>query len=246
MRMIRRHNLNDSKEFFDFKEFLDSKGFFPTRRRRWVAVIGGAVIPIGLALIAAPAVAQGETKSSAEVSAQVDELAKQRGDLVNRLKGLKDRIDGATSVINKRADAANVAKDSIEELRAIVSPLLAAVADNGEISQLGVKALNNAINRKTALERDMRFTPDERQRLVAAWEVRIKATADANAELEKARAKFLQLMYTLQTKEDLIGEWAAIAAQDEVIAAIRDLTTALKETSVDVKNFIALLEGTGA
>jgi len=43
----------------------------------------------------------------------------------------------------------------------------------------------------------------------------------------------------------LIGEWAAIAAHDEVINAVRELTAALNETSVDVKNFIALLEGTG-
>jgi hypothetical protein len=239
MRTNRRRSLSDSKEL------LNASARYPVRRASWI-VVAGLVIPAGLVLAVSPATAQAESKSSAEVSAQVDELAKERGDLVNRLKGLKDKLDGATSVINKRADAANVAKDSIEELRAIVSPLLAAVADNGEISQLGVKALNNAINRKTALERDMRFTPDERQRLVAAWDVRIKATAEENAELEKARTKFLQLMYTLQTKEDLIGEWAAIAAQDEVIAAIRDLTTALKATSVDVKNFIALLEGTGA
>jgi uncharacterized protein YoxC len=214
--------------------------------RKFAAVpLLGLALGMALVLAAAPAGAQSEPKSSAEVSAQVDELAKQRADLVNRLKGLKDRIDGASSLINKKADAADVARSTIEELRAIVSPLLAAVADNGDIAQLAAKALNNAIARKTALEHDMRFTPDERQRLVAAWDIRIKATADANAELEKARAKFLQLMYVLQTKEDLIGEWAAIAAQDEVISAVRDLTVALNQTSADVKNFIALLEGVG-
>jgi len=201
----------------------------------------------GMALVfgVAPVRAQTEAKSSAEVSAQVEELAKQRADLVSRLKGLKDKIDGASGLINKKADAADVARSTIEELRAIVSPLLAAVADNGDIAQLAAKALNNAVARKTALERDMRFTPDERQRLVAAWDIRIKATADANAELEKARTKFLQLMYVLQTKEDLIGEWAAIAAHDEVINAVRELTVALNQTSVDVKNFIAFLEGVG-
>jgi septal ring factor EnvC (AmiA/AmiB activator) len=214
--------------------------------RKFAAIpLLGFALCTALVVAVSPASAQSEPKSSAEVSAQVDELAKQRADLVNRLKGLKDRIDSASSLINKKADAADVARSTIEELRAIVSPLLAAVADNGDIAQLAAKALNNAVARKTALEHDMRFTPDERQRLVAAWDIRIKATADANAELEKARAKFLQLMYVLQTKEDLIGEWAAIAAQDEVINAVRDLTVALNQTSVDVKNFIALLEGVG-
>jgi hypothetical protein len=215
-------------------------------RRNQIFILRAALIPALLSTASLPALAQADPKSSAEVSGQVEELAKQRADLVTRLKGLKGKIDSAGSIVSKKANAADVARETIEELRSVVSPLLAAVADNGEISRLGVTALKNATDRRTAIERDLRFTPEERQRLVSAWEVRIKATAEANAELEKARAKFLALMYTLQTKEDLIGEWAAVAAQDEVITAIRDLTTALNETSVDVKNFIALLEGAGS
>jgi hypothetical protein len=216
------------------------------RRGRTLSVLRTALVPVLLLAASLPALAQADPKSSAEVSSQVAELAKQRADLVTRLKGLKGKIDDAGSIVSKKANAADVARETIEELRAVVSPLLAAVADNGEISRLGVSALKNATDRRTAIERDMRFTPEERQRLVSAWDVRIKATTEANAELEKARAKFLALMYTLQTKEDLIGEWAAVAAQDEVISAIRDLTMALNETSVDVKNFIALLEGAGS
>jgi len=197
-------------------------------------------------VVVAPTIVRAESASSADVAAQVDELARQRAELVTRLKGLKGKIDSAGDLIGRKAGAAEVARATVEELRAVVSPLLAAVADNGDISQLAMKALKNASDRKAALERDTRFTPDERARLVAAWDVRIKATAEANVELEKARTKFLQLMYTLQTKEDLIGEWAAIAAQDEVINAMHELTAALNETSVDVKNFIALLEGAGS
>jgi uncharacterized protein YoxC len=209
-------------------------------------LLGATLLPIAISMASATAFAQAEPKTSAEVSAQVEEFAKQRSDLVKRMKDLASKIDSAGSTINQKASAADIAKGAIEELRSVVSPLLAAVSDNGEISQLGAKALKNAIDRKAAIERDTRFTPEERQRLVTAWEARIKATADANAELERARAKFLALMYTLQTKEDLIGEWAAIAAQDEVINAIRELTEALNETSTDVKNFIAYLEGPGA
>jgi hypothetical protein len=224
----------------------DDRKTYLKRRQNPSFYVGRMVLALVLAAMMASAPAHAQSKSSAEVSAQVEEFAKQRTDLIGRLKSLQGKIDSAGSTIKQKANAADVARASIEELRAIVSPLLAAVADNGEIAQLGAKALKNAADRKTALERDMRFTPDERQRLVAAWDARVKATAEANAELDKARAKFLQLMYVLQTKEDLIGEWAAIAAQDEVIKAIRELTVALNETSVDVKNFIALLEGTGA
>jgi hypothetical protein len=211
-----------------------------------MSVLRTTLIPFLLLMASVPALAQADPKSSAEVSGQVEEMAKQRADLVTRLKSLKAKIDSAGGIVNTKANAADVARATIEELRSVVSPLLAAVADNGEIAQLGVTALKNATDRRAALERDLRFTPEERQRLVSAWDARIKATAEANAELEKARAKFLALMYTLQTKEDLIGEWAAVAAQDEVITAIRELTTALNETSADVKNFIALLEGAGS
>jgi uncharacterized coiled-coil DUF342 family protein len=216
------------------------------RPRPLFRLLSATLLAIAFLAGSPTAFAQAESKTSAEVSAQVEEFAKQRSDLVARMKGLASKIDNAGSTINKKADAADVARKTIEELRSVVSPLLAVVADNGEISQLGAKALKNAMVRKAALERDTRFTPEERQKLVAAWDARIKATMEANAELEKARAKFLALMYTLQTKEDLIGEWAAIAAQDEVIDAIRELTAALNETSADVKNFIAFLEGTGA
>jgi len=221
---------------------------WPTGRRfpSPLAFLRAVVIPMMVLAGALPALAQADPKSSAEVSGQVAELAKQRADLVARLKSLKGKIDSAGGVVTQKANAADVARETIEELRSVVSPLLAAVADNGEIAQLGVAALKNATDRRAALERDLRFTPEERQRLVAAWDARVKATTEANAELEKARAKFLALMYTLQTKEDLIGEWAAVAAQDEVINAIRELTTALNETSADVKNFIAFLEGAGS
>src|ERR1043166_9378260 len=183
-----------------------------------------------------------QAKNSAEAAAQADEFNKQKGELLTRLKELKGKIDNAGSAINKKEKTPEEARQTIEEMRAVVSPLLAAVADNGDISQLGAKALKNAKDRKAALERDQRFSAEDRQKLVDAWERRVKATADAMAELEKARIKFLGLLLTLQSKEDLIGEWAAIKAQDEVIATIKQLTDALNDTSTDVQNFIAWLE----
>jgi chromosome segregation ATPase len=206
-----------------------------------------AAVAAPLLLIAVwtgPALAQAESKS-AEAVAQTDEFNRQRGDLLNRLKDLKSKIDNAGIAMNQKADAPEVARQAIEDMRAVVSPLLAAVADNSDIAKLGAKALKNATDRKAALERNPHFTPEERQKLVDAWAKRIKTTADEMAELDKARAKFLKLMTALQDKEELIGEWAAIRAQDEVIATIRQLTQTLNETSADVSNFIAGLESPG-
>lgn len=197
-----------------------------------------------IALWTGPVLAQAESKS-AEAVAQTDEFNRQRGDLLNRLKDLKSKIDNAGIAMNQKADAPEVARQAIEDMRAVVSPLLAAVADNSDIAKLGAKALKNATDRKAALERNPHFTPEERQKLVDAWAKRIKTTTDEMAELDKARAKFLKLMTALQDKEELIGEWAAIRAQDEVISAIRQLTQTLNETSADVSNFIAGLESPG-
>jgi DNA-binding FrmR family transcriptional regulator len=210
-------------------------------------LLWAAIVPLAfVAFSVAPALAQSETKSSHDVAAQTDEFNRQKGDLLNRLKELKGKIDSAEQVVVKKGDASDVARQTIESMRAVVSPLLATVADNGEISQLGARALKNAKDRKAALEKDPRFSPEERQKLAAAWEGRVKATSDALAELEKVRMKFFEVMTNLQSKEDLIGEWAAIKAQDEVIATIKQLTKSLKDTSVDVQNFIAMLEAPGS
>jgi hypothetical protein len=164
-----------------------------------------------IAVWTGPVLAQAESKS-AEAVAQTDEFNRQRGDLLNRLKDLKSKIDNAGIAMNQKADGPEVARQATGDMRA---------------------------------ERNPHFTPEERQKLVDAWAKRIKTTADEMAELDKARAKFLKLMTALQDKEELIGEWAAIRAQDEVIAAIRQLTQTLNETSADVSNFIAGLESPG-
>jgi hypothetical protein len=201
---------------------------------------------VQLLALSGSVLAQDSRPSSAEAASQADEFARQKNELLIRLKELKSKIDGAGAVLTKKANAPAAAQEAIGEMRAVVSPLLAAVADNGELALLGTRALKNAADRRKALETDGRFSPEDRVKLVEAWDKRIKETGDALSELEKARVKFLQLLTTLQSKEDLIGEWAALKAQDEVVATIRQLTQALTETSVEVKNFITWLESPGS
>jgi len=161
------------------------------------------------------------------------------------LKELQSKIDGASRAIESQANAAEVARDAIEELREVVSPLLAAVADNGEVSQLGVRALKNAVDRKQALANDPQLTDEQRQILTRDWELRIQATTDAVGELERERIKFHQLMLYLQNQEHFIGELEAIKKQDEVIKTIKDLAKALGDMSVDVNNIITSLTRPG-
>ena len=39
-----------------------------------------------------------------------------------------------------------------------------------------------------------------------------------------------------------MAEWAALEAQDEVVAVVEQLTQSFSETSANIQNFIALLE----
>src|ERR1700724_1801592 len=48
------------------------------------------------------------------------------------------------------------------ELRDLVSSLLGAVADNGEVAQLGAKALEHARAKQKSLAADTRYTPEQR------------------------------------------------------------------------------------
>ncbi|MGD1037860.1 MAG: hypothetical protein ABR878_11830 [Roseiarcus sp.] len=204
--------------------------------------VHGVLIVLLMAGLAAPVptvYAQDDAKASADAAKQAEEFGHQKIDIIAKLKELKSRIDAASQSITAQANAPQVAQDAIEELRGVVMPLLAAVADNGEVAQLGRKALNNANARKKALASNPQLTEEQRQLLTDAWELRIKATTAAVADLEKERMKFLQLMTYLQNQELFIAELAAIQQQDEVIKTIKELAKALSETSDDVSNIMA-------
>jgi DNA-binding FadR family transcriptional regulator len=213
------------------------------RTQRIAIALCGVLVPaIILCEAIAPAHAQSSPKSSAEIVGQADEFNKQRTDLLERLKEFNKTINSTVALVKQKANAEEQARQTIVELRTIISPLLAQVADNGEIAELGERVLKNAIDRKKLLEQDPRVPEEDRPKLVAAWEQRIQRSREAKAELEKARLRFLDVMTLLQSKEFVIGEWAAIRAHDEALAAIEKLTVALNETSSDVDKFIAWLE----
>ncbi len=107
-------------------------------RRYLVAALLTLMLLSGAALLAAkPAGAQTDLKQnpSADVqfSQQLDELKKSFGEVGRQIDESAKSIDTIKSPEQGRK--------SIEELRGQVAKLLDAVADNGEISRLGAKAL---------------------------------------------------------------------------------------------------------
>src|SRR5688572_5100085 len=107
------------------------------------AIISLALLAFAALLAAAPVRAQADAKpgasADAQFSHQLDELKKSFADVGRQIDESAKSIDTIKSPEEGRK--------SIEELRGQVSKLLSAVADNGEISALGTKALGLKIGR---------------------------------------------------------------------------------------------------
>src|SRR5215475_1094564 len=194
-----------------------------------------ALIAAAIALPGIPAFAASD--ADADAFAPVEEYARKVEEFTKNAPNLQKKIEEGTKSIDALADAAK-ARDELEQLRGVVAELLGRVSDNGELSKLGAKALDNARNKLKALEADTRFKPEERQLLVDQWRELIRQTARAAEDLDKARAEFAELIRTLQTREDFIDELLQIKRAAEAIKVMRQLTSDLREASEKLKTLI--------
>jgi chromosome segregation ATPase len=217
-----------------------SRHFFAVGRSprlvRVTAAVGLLVVTTaGLALADTSQSASGGGRTDAvapveEFSRQLDELKKTFGDLNKRIDSGAKTIDNATDPVASRKQ--------LDDLRAIVSALLGSVADNGEVAQLGAKALEHAHAKEKSLREDTRFTPEQRDFLLRQWEKLARDTQTATAELDAARAHFAKVLRTLQTNDDYIDELMEIRQGDEALKVVRDLAKQIHEASDMLTNFI--------
>jgi len=196
---------------------------------------------IGLLLATTPAFADASSSASPaagsdavapveEFSRQLDQLKKNFADLNKRIESSAKTIDNATDPVASRKE--------LDELRAIVSALLGSVADNGEVAQLGAKALEHARAKEKSLRDETRFTPEQRDFLLRQWEKLARDTQAATAELDDARARFAKVLRTLQTNDDYIGELMEVRQGNEALKVVRDLAQQIHEASDMLNNFI--------
>jgi chromosome segregation ATPase len=150
-----------------------------------------------------------------EFSRQLDELKKSFVELNKRIEESAKAIDGATDPQASRKE--------IAELRELVGSLLGAVADNGEVAQLGAKALEHARAKQKSLAAETRFTPEQRAFLLRQWDRIARETEAATAELDNARGRFAKVLRTLQTNDDYVAELMEIRQGEEALKVVRDL-----------------------
>ena len=198
----------------------------------------------------APGLALAEEASSAPggkitAGSPVDEFSQQLEDFQKSVPNLTQRIQDGAGVIDSATDI-DKARAEIDSLRQDVSTLLAAVADNGPIAQLGAKALNHIHDKLRALAQDGRFKPEERQYLLDQWQRLQAQTEDATKELQDARAQFAGLLQTLQSNEDFIGELIEIRQAEKALEVIRHLTHDIRDASAQLNKLIGGIKPPGA
>jgi uncharacterized protein YeeX (DUF496 family) len=202
-----------------------------------------AFIAVAMALSAAlamppqPAQAQAQPPAQSDAITPVEEYARQVDQLKKSYPDLAKRIEDGAKTIDEVTDVSKARKE-IEELRAIVSNMLAAVSDNGTVSQLGAKALAHARGKLRTLDQEARFSKDERLFLIDLWRKIITETELASDDLDNARKEFAELLRTLQTREDFIDELMQVRRAAEAIRVIRELTREIRDASDKLKSLI--------
>jgi DNA repair exonuclease SbcCD ATPase subunit len=205
-------------------------------------LFGATMLSLALfALPQAPASAQvdGKVGSTAD-----SEFSQQLGELKKSFADVGRTIDESAKSIDTVQNPEQGRK-SIEELRDQVSTLLNAVADNGEISRLGAKALSVADEKLKSLDREARFKPEEKQYLVNRWRELKTATEAAIKDLDGARKDFSELLRSLQTSEDYINELMQIREHEKALQVIHQLSDGIRDASVKLKKLLGAIQPPG-
>jgi chromosome segregation ATPase len=214
--------------------------------------IACARLPLVMAALVAAALAlpgslarADDAGNAGSTASPVDEFSKQLEDFQKSVPDLNKRIQDSASTIDRTSDVAK-ARAEIDQLREEVSALLGAVADNGPVSQLGVKALAHINDKLKELQQDTRFKPEERQYLIGQWQALQSQTEAATKELDDARGQFAGLLQTLQQNEDFIGELLEIRQAERALEVIRSLSHDIRDASNQLNKLIGGIKPPGA
>jgi DNA repair exonuclease SbcCD ATPase subunit len=204
--------------------------------RAWATWCGSAALAfLVMAIPPRPGLAQAAPKPDAV--APVEEFSRQLDELKKSFVDLNKRIEESAKAIDRATDP-QASRKEIEELRELVGSLLGAVADNGDVAQLGAKALEHARAKQKSLAADTRFSAEQRAFLLRQWDRIARETEAATTELDNARGRFAKVLRTLQTNDDYVAELMEIRQGEEALKVVRDLAKQIHEASDMLNNFI--------
>jgi chromosome segregation ATPase len=215
---------------------------------------GAASFPVAALLACALTLASGAARAeetnggrttASSIPSPVGEFSQQLEAFQNSVPDLNKSIQDTAGTIDSATDVEK-ARTEIDKLRETVSALLAAVSDNGPVSQLGAKALDHIHDKLKRLAQDNRFKPEERQFLIDQWRKLEAQTEGATKELDDARAQFAGLLQILQDNEDFISELLEIRQAEKALEVIRHLTHDIRDASTQLNKLIGGIKRPGA
>jgi DNA repair exonuclease SbcCD ATPase subunit len=194
-------------------------------------------LAVFLMIAIAPRPGFAQVAQKPDAIAPVEEFSRQLDELKKSFVELNKRIEESAKSIDRATDP-QASRKEIAELRELVGSLLGAVADNGDVAQLGAKALEHARAKQKSLAGDTRFTAEQRAFLLRQWDRIARETEAATTELDNARGRFAKVLRTLQTNDDYVAELMEIRQGEEALKVVRDLAKQIHEASDMLNNFI--------
>ena len=207
------------------------------------AFVAAALLIVALA--PGPLSAQAERNAAPDLRTADDEFSRQLSELKRTFGDLSKKFEESAQSID-RLDSAEAARKEIEDLREHVGRLLGAVADNGTVWSLGVKALSRAEDKLKSLDQETRYKPEDKAFLIERWRELKGTTESAIRELEGARKDFAELLRKLQTSEDFIDELLQIREHQRALEVIHKLTDGIRDASDKLKKLLGAIKTPGA
>ena len=208
-----------------------------TMIRAWAKRGWPAALAVLLVLAGPPRPGLAQAAQTPDAVKPVEEFSRQLEELKKSFVDLNKRIEQSAKTIDRATDP-QASRKEIEELREYVGTLLGAVADNGDVAQLGAKALEHARAKQKSLANETRFSAEQRAFLLRQWDRIARETEAATTELDNARGRFAKVLRTLQTNDDYVGELMEIRQGEEALKVVRDLARQIHEASDMLNNFI--------
>lgn len=207
-----------------------------------------AMLAVAMQLPGAVFAAEGGSSPAASSSGGISAApATPVADFRNQLIGVKKSLAEVNGKIEERARTIEAlskpggARQQVEELQALISQTLSLVADNGQVAQLGAKALDYARAKQDQMRKDTKFTPAERANLQRRWDQNVVEMTKATDELAKAGTEFVQLLKTVQNRGDYASELLEVDNAGEMVKVIQNLAADVRGASAVLKTFIQSL-----
>lgn len=197
-------------------------------------------------LIVAMPLSGTRAQNGADAFAPIEEFKRRVEEFKSTAPDLQKRLEqGAKTIDSLTEQDVEKARKEIEELRAVVGQLLGRVSDNSELARLGDNILGHAREKKRSLERDARFKPEERDYLIELWNRILGETERAAADLDSARREFVEVLQTLQTRQDFIDEVLQASRAIDAVKIMRKLAADIREASRKLRTLLDGIKAPG-